>query len=66
MGGEQYAKDSNISSSGVVQLPPLDMKDPMLSQDETDESENPEDEVGLLDVALNALRSISDQSCGPS
>lgn len=66
MGGEQYAKGSIISSSGVVQLPPLDINDPMLSQEETDESENPEDEVGLLDAALNVVRSISDQSWGPS
>jgi hypothetical protein len=28
------------------------MKDPILSQDETDESEKPEDEVGLLDVSI--------------
>lgn len=66
MGGEQYRKGFILSSSGVVQLPPLDMNDPMLSQEETEESEKPEDEVGLLDAALYVVRSTSDQSCGPS
>jgi hypothetical protein len=51
MGG-QKANGSDDSSSGLVQLPFLDMKEPMLSQDETDESEKPDDEVGLLDVSL--------------
>ena len=52
VGGEQKSNGSVISSSGLVQLPPLDMKDPMLSQEETEESENPEDDVGLLDASL--------------
>ena len=51
MGG-QNAKGSDSSSSGLVQLPLLDMNEPMLSQDETEESEKPDEEVGLLDVSL--------------
>jgi hypothetical protein len=50
--GGQNAKGSDDSSSRLVQLPLRDMNDPMLSQDETDESEKPDEEVGLLDDSL--------------
>ena len=58
-------KESHISSSGLVQLPPRDMNDSMLPRDEMDESEKPDDEVGLLDVSLR-LDSRSSQCCGPA
>jgi hypothetical protein len=64
--GEKARKGFDISSSGLVQLPPLDMKDSMLPYDEMDESEKPEDEVGLLEVSLWLDSSTSDQCCGPS
>jgi hypothetical protein len=52
MSGENARNGSVISSSGLVQLPPLDMKESILPREETEESEKPEDEVGLLDVSL--------------
>jgi len=45
-------KGSNDSSSGLVQLPPRERKDPMLSQEDMEESEKPEEDVGLLDDSL--------------
>jgi hypothetical protein len=38
-----------MSSSGLVQLPPKEGNDSKL---DTEESEKPEDEVGLLEVSL--------------
>jgi hypothetical protein len=64
--GEKAKYGSVISSSGLVQLPPLDMKDSMLPQDEKDESEKPDDDVGLLEVSLALDWSMSDQCRGPS
>jgi hypothetical protein len=64
--GEKVRKGSVISSSGLVQLPPRDMKDSMLPRDEKDESEKPDDDVGLLEDSLWLDWSISDQCWGPS
>jgi hypothetical protein len=50
--GEKVRKGSVISSSGLVQLPPRDMKDSILPRDDMDESEKPEDEVGRLELSL--------------
>jgi len=61
-GGGQKENGSEDSSSGLVQLLPLDMKDPMLSQEEREESEKPEEEVGLLEVSLWLMCGTSDQS----
>jgi hypothetical protein len=64
--GEKARKGSDVSSSGLVQLPPRDMNDSMLPRDENEESEKPEDEVGLLEDSLWLDWSRSDQCCGPS
>jgi hypothetical protein len=64
--GEKARYGSVISSSGLVQLPPLDMKDSILPYDEMDESEKPDDEVGLLDDSLWLDSSMSDHCCGLS
>jgi hypothetical protein len=50
--GEKKENGSVISSSGLVQLPPSEGNDSMLPREEMDESENPEEDVGLLEVSL--------------
>jgi hypothetical protein len=64
--GEKARRGSVISSSGLVQLPPLERNESMLPRDEKDESEKPEDEVGLLEVSLSLNWSTSDQFSCPS
>ena len=64
--GEKARKGSVISSSGLVQLPPLDMNDSMLPRDEKEESEKPDDEVGRLEDSLWLDWSTSDQCSIPS
>jgi len=62
----ENSKGSAISSSGLVQLPPRDGNDSKLSLEEMDESENPPEEVGRLEVSLWLAVSTSAQCCGPS
>lgn len=64
--GEKASIGSVTSSSGLVQLPSLDMNDSMLPRDEKDESEKPEEDVGLLEDSLWLDWSMSDQCCSPS
>lgn len=59
-------KGSAPSSSGLAQLPPSEGKDSKLSKEDMDESEKPEEDVGLLDVSLWLAGSRSDQCCRPS
>jgi hypothetical protein len=56
---------SVISSSGLVQLPPLDTRESKLPREDEDESEKPPDEVGRLEVSL-WFASRSDHCCGRS
>lgn len=50
--GENWATESSISSSGLEQLSPKDGNDSKLSLDDTEESEKPDDDVGLLELSL--------------
>ena len=50
--GESNVNGSIMSSSGLVQLPPNDAKESKLPLEDTDESENPDEDVGLLELSL--------------